>query len=119
MLGPSLPNSIRLSAGAGGQACSYEPEDKEKKSKERREKDRKALRLRRINSLKRQIAMKEAALEVSGTYRPQSTNVSLLFALPPPPWTAVNNVSKHFYLLTPYIDLAKKQTNTCCISATG
>ena len=37
----------------------------DKKSKERREKDRKALRMRRINSLKRQISIKEKMLEVS------------------------------------------------------
>ena len=36
----------------------------DKKSKERREKDRKVLRSRRINSLKRQISMKEKMLEV-------------------------------------------------------
>ena len=36
----------------------------DKKSKERREKDRKALRMRRINSLKRQISIKEKMLEV-------------------------------------------------------
>merc|ERR1719273_1546346 len=35
----------------------------DKKSKERREKDRKALRMRRINSLKRQISIKEKMLE--------------------------------------------------------
>ena len=39
----------------------------DKKSKERREKDRKALRLRRINSLKRQIGIKEKMLEVGWT----------------------------------------------------
>ena len=41
-----------------------EEEAVDKKSKERREKDRKALRLRRINSLKRQISIKEKMLEV-------------------------------------------------------
>ena len=41
-----------------------EEEEPEKKSKERREKDRKALRMRRINSLKRQINIKEKMLEV-------------------------------------------------------
>ena len=45
--------------GGGG-----EEEEPEKKSKERREKDRKALRMRRINSLKRQINIKEKMLEV-------------------------------------------------------
>ena len=40
-------------------------EDRDKKSKERREKDRKALRMRKINSLKRQINIKEKMLEVS------------------------------------------------------
>ena len=45
--------------GVGG-----EEEEPEKKSKERREKDRKALRMRRINSLKRQINIKEKMLEV-------------------------------------------------------
>ena len=35
------------------------------KSKERKEKDRKAIRLRNINSLKRQINIKEKMLEVS------------------------------------------------------
>ena len=42
-------------------------EQMDKKSKERREKDRKALRLRRINSLKRQIGIKEKMLEVGST----------------------------------------------------
>ena len=42
-----------------------EEEPADKKSKERREKDRKALRTRRINSLKRQISIKEKMLEVS------------------------------------------------------
>ena len=41
-------------------------EEPDKKSKERREKDRKALRMRRINSLKRQISIKEKMLEVGG-----------------------------------------------------
>ena len=50
-----------------------EEEAVDKKSKERREKDRKALRLRRINSLKRQISIKEKMLEV-GT----ATNYLLL-----------------------------------------
>jgi hypothetical protein len=40
-------------------------EDQDKKSKERREKDRKTLRMRKINSLKRQINIKEKMLEVS------------------------------------------------------
>ena len=40
----------------------------DKKSKERREKDRKALRMRRINSLKRQISIKEKMLEVGARY---------------------------------------------------
>ena len=53
-----------------------EEEAVDKKSKERREKDRKALRLRRINSLKRQISIKEKMLEV-GT----ATNHLLLSTL--------------------------------------
>ena len=40
-------------------------EDQDKKSKERREKDRKTLRMRKINSLKQQINIKEKMLEVS------------------------------------------------------
>ena len=47
-----------------GENGKEEEEGVDKKSKERREKDRKALRLRRINSLKRQISIKEKMLEV-------------------------------------------------------
>ena len=47
-----------------GENGKEEEEAVDKKSKERREKDRKALRLRRINSLKRQISIKEKMLEV-------------------------------------------------------
>ena len=66
-----------------------EEEAVDKKSKERREKDRKALRLRRINSLKRQISIKEKMLEVgtatliiyfcpllTQNYIEQTTNIS-------------------------------------------
>ena len=53
-----------------------EEEEPEKKSKERREKDRKALRMRRINSLKRQISIKEKMLEVGRVAR--ATNYLLL-----------------------------------------
>ena len=53
-----MPTVLTGENGAG-------EEEPDKKSKERREKDRKALRMRRINSLKRQISIKEKMLEVS------------------------------------------------------
>ena len=53
-----MPTVLTGENGAG-------EEEVDKKSKERREKDRKALRTRRINSLKRQISIKEKMLEVS------------------------------------------------------
>ena len=53
-----MPTVLTGENGAG-------EEEVDKKSKERREKDRKALRTRRINSLKRQISIKEKILEVS------------------------------------------------------
>ena len=53
-----MPTVLTGENGAG-------EEEVDKKSKERRGKDRKALRTRRINSLKRQISIKEKMLEVS------------------------------------------------------
>ena len=65
-------------------------EEVDKKSKERREKDRKALRLRRINSLKRQIGIKEKMLEVGEPLAIISSST------PPPP---TSNLSPHAALL--------------------
>ena len=58
-----MPTVLTGENGAG-------EEEPDKKSKERREKDRKALRMRRINSLKRQISIKEKMLEVSALKLP-------------------------------------------------
>ena len=61
---PKIMNDcLTVPTGPNGD-CSLQ-EDQDKKSKERREKDRKTLRMRKINSLKRQINIKEKMLEVS------------------------------------------------------
>ena len=74
-----------------GENGKEEEEAVDKKSKERREKDRKALRLRRINSLKRQISIKEKMLEVG--------NIQLLIIYFCPlltrNYTKTTNISHH------------------------
>ena len=71
---PKIMNDC-LTVPTGPNGDRWLQEDQDKKSKERREKDRKTLRMRKINSLKRQINIKEKMLEVSS----HVLNISLFF----------------------------------------